>query len=376
MDLKYTPLAKEHERLAARMGPFGGWYMPIQYKEGIIAEHLWTRLHASLFDICHMGEFLIKGTLAQTGLDRVLTMRLKDMSPGMCRYGFILGNDGGIIDDAVIYKIRDDEWFLVVNAATIDGDEAHLKRHLNKNAALDNMSSGIGKLDLQGPESAGVLKNIAGERILQLGYYTFSHFNVLGEEIIISRTGYTGELGYELYIRNEKVAELWEKLLADPRVKPAGLGSRDTLRLEACLPLYGQDVDIKTTPIEAGFERFVDFEKDFIGKEALVKIKREGTRRVLTAFKTDSRRAPRHNYAIESGGKNVGVVTSGSFAPSIGIGVGLGYIKPELNIIDKDIELTDQKVRIGAKITGRPFYKKGSARISACALKDKEEVLK
>lgn len=356
--LHNTPLYEEHTRLGARMAPFGGWNMPIQY-DGIIAEHLWTRRSASLFDICHMGEFLIKGEADRSGLDGIITSDISSLAVGSCRYGFMLNESGGILDDLVVYKSDGDEWMIVVNAATAERDAVHFRMNLSGGTEFRNISSELGKLDLQGPLSGAVLKSIAGEEVEALRYYTFGVFKVLGEDIIISRTGYTGELGYELYISNDKVKSLWELILKDKRVKPAGLGARDTLRLEMGYPLYGQDIDTKTTPFEAGLGKFVEFKKEFIGRDALIKANSEGLDKRLVCFKTDSRRSPRHGYKISVSGKEVGVVTSGSYSPSLECGIGMGYAEEEQKM-GSDIVIGDGSIEIKAEVMARPFMKNTS----------------
>ena len=361
MDLKKTPLFDEHVKLGAKLAPFGGWNMPIQYT-GIIAEHLWTRQNASLFDICHMGEFLVRGEPKKTGLDRVVTIDLDSMPAATCRYGFMLNDAGGIIDDLLVYKVAGDEWMLVVNASTTPGDEANLKKNLTANSNFANISDSLGKLDLQGPLSGAVLKDLIGPDVGNLRYYTFSNFKILDEDIVISRTGYTGELGYELYISNEKIAELWNLILKDKRVKPAGLGARDTLRLEMGYMLYGQDIDAATTPLEAGLEKFVDFKKDFIGRDMLLKQKKAGIARSLISFMADSRRSPRHNYKIIIGGRESGAVTSGSFSPSLECGIGMGYVRTPAPKAGSAVILKEGNVAIDAKIADRPFYRKGTAK--------------
>jgi len=253
MDLKLTPLTQEHQKLGAQMGPFGGWLMPIQYS-GILTEHAWTRQQVSLFDICHMGEFLIDADAQKSGLNRIVSANLEVMSVGSCRYTSMLNESGGIIDDLIVYRLKIDQWMFVVNASRIDIDAAHIKRHLSKDAKFEDLSARLGKLDLQGPLAHEVLRQLLGSRISALTYYTFDHFVLLGENNVVSRTGYTGELGYELYLSNEKIAGLWNLLLKDNRVKPAGLGARDTLRLEMGYTLYGQDIDENITPLEAGME--------------------------------------------------------------------------------------------------------------------------
>jgi aminomethyltransferase len=359
-NLKSTPLIEEHKRLGAKIAPFGGWAMPIQY-DGIIAEHNWTRKHVSLFDICHMGELMLTGDLKKSGLDNIVTMKLDDMPIGACRYGFMLNDNGGVIDDLIVYKLADDTWMIVVNAATTPKDEAHFRKHLSSDSDLKNISEQTAKLDLQGPLSKMVLERLTDRTIGKLTYYTFSKFRLLGENNIISRTGYTGELGYELYIPAGKVKELWNTLMKDERVRPAGLGARDTLRLEMAYPLYGQDIDETITPVEAGLERFVDYNKDFIGKEALLKKKASPSYKKMVFFATDSRRSPRHNNPIKVGGKDAGMVTSGSFSPSLSCGIGMGYIEKDLAVRGSEI-IISSGAEITAKIVDKPFYKHGSAK--------------
>jgi aminomethyltransferase len=359
MVLKETPLIEEHKRLGARLAPFGGWLMPIQYS-GIIAEHMWTRREASIFDICHMGEFIIHADADDSGLNRIVTFDLNKLKVGDCKYGFILNEAGGIIDDLIVYRTGAKDWMVVVNAATTDTDEAHFRKHLSNGADFQNVSAALGKLDLQGPRSLDVVKQIVGNEIEKLSYYKFKYFNVLGEKIIISRTGYTGELGYELYMNNEKIVKLWNTLLADNRVRPAGLGARDTLRLEMCYPLYGQDITAETTPLEADKRRFVDLNKDFIGKAALVRKGKPS--KMLVNFISESRRAPRHNYKIFMNGKEIGVVTSGSFSPSLSCGIGIGYVNAYCAASSK-IVLKEDDIEIAAFVTNGPFYRNGTAKI-------------
>jgi len=362
MDLKLTPLFREHEKLKAKMDAFAGWLMPIQYT-GIVNEHHWTRQSCSLFDTCHMGELIVYGDLEENNLDKVVTHDLKSMEIGKCAYGFMLNEQGGIIDDLVIYKLAQDKWMLVVNAGPLTKDEAHLRKHIK--TELENISENTVKLDLQGPLSREVLKAILdaqSEKLEELRYYHFDYFFLLDERIIISRTGYTGELGYELYVSRDKAEALWQLLLADERVKPAGLGARDTLRLEMGYPLYGEDITEDTTPLEAGLERFVDFKKDFVGKAALLSQKKAGVKRKLVCFRANSRRAPRHNYKIYIDGQEIGFVTSGTFSPSLSCGIGMGYIETDYIKPNKKIIIRKGKIEIEAVITERPFYKEGSLR--------------
>ena len=352
--LQKTPLYETHIAMGARMVSFGGWLMPIQY-EGILAEHAHTRNAVSVFDICHMGEFMLEGDPVSSGLDRIITQNIVSMPVGACRYGFILNEKGGVVDDLVVYRTGKHSWMLVVNAATISTDEEHIRRNLCGEYQLDNISARMGKLDVQGPRSQDVLGDIFGTGITQLKYYTSAEFIFDKERCIISRTGYTGELGYEVYISINHVRELWRFLLKDKRVKPAGLGCRDTLRLEMGYPLYGQDLDRSHTPLAAGLEKFVDFSKDFIGKDTLLNEQRTGLKEHLVYFRADSRRAPRHGFAIFNRGSRVGTVTSGSFSPSLSVGIGMGYISDNCEI-GAELLVKGSGVEIPVTIVEKPFY--------------------
>ncbi len=356
-----TVLIEEHKKLKAQCAPFGEWLMPIQYS-GIISEHNWTRRNCSIFDICHMGEFLIHGDAAASGLERVLTLGFRDFMPGSCRYGFILNERAGIIDDVILYRLEDEEWMLVVNSATAASDLAHLKNNLSSANVIEDISAKTAKIDVQGPLSREVLTGLAGDDLNKLSYYTFSRFSLLGEEVIISRTGYTGELGFEVYIDTGKAAGLWDELLKDERVRPAGLGARDTLRLEAGYPLYGHELNELTSPLEAGMMKFVDLDKDFIGRAALLERKNRSLDKKLCFFKTTSRRAPRAGYRIFKNDRPIGEVSSGSFSPSLSCGIGIGYIDPEFAGLGTDIVLKQDNIEITAVLTSRPFYKNTSLR--------------
>lgn len=356
--LHKTPLYDTHVAMGAKMAPFGGWLMPIQY-DGILAEHAHTRSGVSVFDICHMGEFSLEADAATSGLDRVVSQDIVSMPLGSCRYGFILNDKGGILDDLIVYRIKEASWMIVVNAATIQGDEKHFLENLHGKYSFNNISDKTGKLDIQGPKSKEVLVGILGEGVAKLGYYGFEEFKLWGERCIVSRTGYTGELGYEVYIPSGSVVKLWKLLLEDKRVKPAGLGSRDTLRLEMGYPLYGQDLDTAHTPLQASFDKFVDLSKDFIGKAALLNEKGQGVKERLIYFKSDSRRSPRHGFGIYSGAGRIGTVTSGSFSPSLSVGIGMGYISGDCRIGEKLI-IKDAAAEIPVTVVKRPFYKSSS----------------
>ncbi len=359
--LKQTPLMIKHKDLRAKLAPFASWFMPIQY-EGIIAEHNWTRESASLFDVCHMGEFLIHANPDKMARETIFTFKFVSMPVGACKYGFILNEEGGIVDDLIAYRLDEDRWMLVVNAATKDKDLVCINSRLSEYAAIQDISDKTAKLDLQGPASIDVLRPVAGQGITALKYYQFNTFKILGYEAIISRTGYTGELGFEIYIDTSHAIDVWDRILEDKRVKPAGLGARDTLRLEMGYPLHGQDINDNTTPLEAGLDSFVDFSKDFTGNGALLKQRKEGLSRRIISFISDTRRSPRHGDKIYAEQKHVGHVTSGSFSPSLGFGIGMGYIENGYDWVGANILLKNEKGELAARIAERPFYQKGTAR--------------
>ncbi len=360
-NLKTTPLLAEHERHKALIAPFGGWQMPIQY-EGIIAEHRWCREKAALFDICHMGEFLYRGDIVAGGLEDVFTFSVKSIPVGRSRYGFLLNETGGVIDDLIVFRLAEDEAMIVVNAATIANDFAVIHSRLKNGALLSDISDATGKLDLQGPLSRQVLVDAFGPEIGSIPYFKFIRTTILGAEAIVSRTGYTGELGYEIFLPADRVVELWQLLLNDERVKPAGLGARDVLRLEVGYSLYGSDIDEETTPLEAGLAAFVNFDKEFVGKAALLRQQQEGLGKVKVAFQVASRRSPRHHYEICSEGENVGHVTSGVFSPMLGCGVGLGFVKPAVAAIGSPLTIRHEAISMEAAVVELPFYKGGSLR--------------
>lgn len=360
-DLKQTPLIEEHRRLKARLAPFGGWLMPIQY-ESILAEHRWCRESAALFDTCHMGEFAFRGELGEGGLGRLLSFRLDTIEAGRCRYGFLLNQAGGVIDDLTAYRTEHDGVMLVVNAGPAEKDFATVRAGLPDGALLEDLTLRTGKLDLQGPRSREVLAGLCGRAADEIPFFGFRRVQLLGAEAVVSRTGYTGELGYEIYLPADRVAELWRILLKDERVRPAGLGARDLLRLEMGYSLYGNDLDESTTPLEAGLGRFVDFSREFVGREALVRQREQGLRRLRAAFRVDSRRAPRHGYEILVQGMSVGTVTSGAFSPVLECGIGMGYVTPQHAVPGTHLEIRHEGVTMDAVVVELPFYRDGSLR--------------
>jgi len=360
-DVKNTPLVAKHQALQALMAPFGGWLMPIQYA-GIIAEHKSCREQAALFDICHMGELLFTGDIEGDGLEDVFTFSVKKIPVGRSRYGFLLNDRGGIVDDLIVFRLAEDQAMVVVNAATTDKDFAVISSRLRPGADLTNITDVTGKLDLQGPLSRQVLVETFGDEFAAIPFFKFVKAKVLGVDAIVSRTGYTGELGYEIFIPVQKVGELWDTFMKDPRVSPAGLGARDLLRLELGYSLYGSDIDEHTTPLSAGLASFVDLGKEFPGKKALLKEQAEGSQRVKIAFRVDSRRSPRHDYAIFLGNREVGKVTSGAFSPTLGCGIGLGYVSPEAASTGTSLVIRHDRVELQGVVVELPFYREGSLR--------------
>lgn len=358
--LHATPICSRHRALNALMAPFGGWDMPIQY-EGIIAEHGWCRNKAALFDICHMGEFLFQGDFEASGLEDVFTFSVKTIPVGRSRYGFLLNEQGGIIDDLIVFRLAGDKVMIVVNAATAPKDFAAIRGRLHGGEFTD-ITADTGKLDLQGPLSRDVMVAFFGEEIAKIPYFKFITMNILGVEAIVSRTGYTGELGYEIFLPAAKVCELWDLLLTDERVKPAGLGARDVLRLEVGYSLYGSDIDEETTPLEAGLEGFVNFDKSFIGKDALLRMKEQGVPRKKVAFEVIGRRSPRHHYEICFEGEAVGSVTSGVFSPMLGRGIGIGFVKPDMTSVGTPLTIRHERVSMEATVCELPFFRDGSLR--------------
>lgn len=340
------------------MGPFAGWDMPIQYA-GILAEHAHTRVSASVFDICHMGEFLIQGAGAAEALSRAVSHNVATLAEGKCRYGFLLTEQGTVLDDLIVYRLGADEFMLVVNGACAESDFATLKARMPASIALTDISAATAKIDVQGPLACDVLESVLGQSLRDLGYFSFRHASFAGEKMLISRTGYTGELGYELYLPWGKALVLWETLLADARVLPAGLGARDTLRLEAGLPLYGHELDTEHTPTEAGMGKMLTSTADYAGKAGAQHVRQE-----LIALTIDGRRAARNGdvLALPDGGASVGVVTSGSFAPTLGCVVAFAWVDAA-HAKAPAFVVRAAKVALPAKPASLPFYTKGTARI-------------
>ena len=357
MNLLETPLTAWHKAHGAKTGPFAGWEMPIQY-EGILAEHRHTRSQASLFDICHMGEFLLQGSGVTDALAKIVSHNLAALAPGRCRYGFLLNPQGGVQDDLIVYRLEEEKYMLVVNGACTASDFKWIRERLPASIPMEDISERTAKIDLQGPKSIQALESVLKEDFHGLKYFSLTHTSFQGQPLLISRTGYTGELGYELYIDTSKVESLWDQLLACPEVKPAGLGARDTLRLEVGLPLYGQDMDTTHTPTEAGYGAMLTSSAAYSGKGPDREVREK-----LIGLTIPGRRSARHNDAVFlPSGKEVGVVTSGSYAPSLEQAVALAYVLKDHAHQPKFL-VKGARATLEALPTELPFYHDGTARI-------------
>ena len=364
-ELKETPLRELHLAAGARMVPFAGWNMPVQYPEGIIAEHIQTRTAVSVFDICHMGEFEVDGPKAAAELDRLLARPVLDQQPRTCRYNFLLNDAGGVQDDLIVYRLDEDGFFIVVNAATAEHDAEEFRRGLSGDTEFTDVSAETGKLDLQGPKAAEILVKL-GLKLKDLpGYYRFTDAEVGGIPCLLSRTGYTGELGFELYVTMGDTAALWEMLLRQG-VKPAGLGARDTLRLEMGYPLYGHELDVDSTPVEAGFGAMLKLaelpHRQFVGSTAL---RVNAPRKHLRGIRLDGRRAARAGMTVQdAAGKVIGTVTSGGFAPSLEGAVAMAWIDAAAaSEPGTAVNVDAGKALLPGQVVELPFYTRGTARI-------------
>jgi len=354
-ELLKTPLYARQQELKTKNVSFCGWDMPIQF-DGIIAEHGHCRNDVALFDTSHMGEFFFKGDVKTSGINEATSVNVEALAVGKCKYGFLLNEEGGVIDDLIIYRLSDDELMIVVNAATRENDLAVLNSRIN-NATLEDKSMEYAKLDVQGPKSKEILEKYFGSQLDELGFFSFTQTKVFDSECLLSRTGYTGELGFELYVDSETSVKLWDALIEDG-AKPAGLGSRDILRLEMGYSLYGNDLSETITPLEANLGKFVNLKRDYVGKEALAKQKEEGLKRILLPFKTAGRRSARKDFEVYQNDKKVGFVTSGAFSPILNVGVGLAMIDTEGFDATQNIELRDSRSKIEASIASLPFITK------------------
>ncbi|WP_291865682.1 glycine cleavage system aminomethyltransferase GcvT [Maribacter sp.] len=360
--MKNTALTTTHEALGAKMVPFAGYNMPVSY-EGINIEHETVRKDVGVFDVSHMGEFLISGPNALALIQKVTSNDASKLTIGKAQYSCLPNETGGIVDDLIVYQLKEEQYLLVVNASNIDKDWTHISKYNTAfNAEMRNISEDYSLLAIQGPKAVEAMQSITSIDLSQIKFYNFEVADFAGvENVIISATGYTGSGGFEIYCKNEDVKQIWDTVFkagADFGIKPIGLAARDTLRLEMGYCLYGNDINDTTSPFEAGLSWITKFTKEFVNSEALAEEKKHGLERKLIAFELDERGIPRHDYDIVDGqGNIIGIVTSGTMSPSLGKGIGLGYVPKILSEVGSKINIQVRKKSIPATVVKLPFYK-------------------
>jgi aminomethyltransferase len=360
--LRRTPLYERHRALGAKLVPFAGYEMPVQYPAGITAEHKAVRERCGVFDVSHMGEFVVRGPGAVAFVNHVATNDVAKLAAGQAHYSTLCNERGTVEDDCLVYRYADDRLMLVVNASNKDKDLAHVLRFkAGFDCEVEDVSDGVALLAVQGPEAEDVLRPLTAVDLAALKYYWFAEGEVAGVPCTVSRTGYTGEDGFELYCPSERAAELWDALQATGRVTPCGLGARDTLRLEMGMALYGNDIDSTTTPFEANLAWTVKLAKgDFVGRPALEAQKASGVPRKLVGFTVAERAIPRHGMPVLVGGAPSGQVCSGTMSPSTGVAIGMCYVPAAAAAEGTPIEIDVRGRRVAATVTKPPFYKKAS----------------
>ncbi|NLC76153.1 MAG: glycine cleavage system aminomethyltransferase GcvT [Clostridia bacterium] len=363
-ELKRTPLYDAHVELGAKMVDFGGWEMPVQYS-GIVKEHHAVRNAAGLFDVSHMGEFVIKGPDALKAIQYLLTADFSHQQVGQCMYAMMCYPSGGVVDDLIVYKTGDDEYMLVVNAGNIEKDWAWIQDHIKDfNVEVKDISDRTGEVALQGPKALEVLQQLTDVNLDGIKPYWFTRGDVAGKPCLISRTGYTGEDGFEVYCDAGDTRLIWDRILEAGKgiVEPAGLGARDSLRFEAKMPLYGHELDENITPLEALLGKFValDKEEDFIGKAALLKQKQEGVPRKVRGLEMIGRGIARAGYPVKKDGQVIGHITSGMPAPTVGKNLGMALIKSEFAEIGTEVDVEIRGKDVKAVIIKPPFLQKGA----------------
>ncbi len=359
--LKRTPLHDVHAALGAKLVPFAGYEMPVQYPAGISAEHKSVRDGVGMFDVSHMGEFWVTGNRAVDFVNYVTTNNVAALAVGQVHYTTILNERGTIEDDALVYRFAD-RIMMVVNASNAEKDFAHIARHAaTYGVTLRDASDEMALLAIQGPKAAAVLQPLTGTDLSTIAYYHFSEGELAGHPAIISRTGYTGEDGFELYVENEHAVPIWNAVMKTGQVAPAGLGARDSLRLEMGMALYGNDIDDTVTPLEANLGWLVKLKKgDFVGRDALVRQKERGLERKLVGFTTDERSFPRHGYPVFVNGEPSGKVRSGTMSPTLNVPIGTAYVPSASATEGSALEIEIRGRRIPARVQKMPFYKNGS----------------
>ncbi|MBD3346023.1 MAG: glycine cleavage system aminomethyltransferase GcvT [Chitinivibrionales bacterium] len=353
--MKKTALYEKHVDLGAKMAPFGGFEMPIQYK-GIIKEHEAARDAAALFDTCHMGEIQISGPAACSDLNRITTCDVPGCAVGRCRNGFMCNERGGVIDDLIIYRFDENDFMMVVNAGTQDSDLKWIQSRVSADTKVEKIP--YAKLDLQGPKSPPIMQKVVDCDLSDMKSYTHRTCKINSHTVLISRTGYTGEIGFELYCEQDAAPGIWNMLIK-LGAEPAGLGARDTLRLEMCFPLFGHEMDEHRNPGEMGFGKLIDCSKEFVGSSVVCDKSRH--KQSLVAIEFDGRRAARHgDKIIDPSGKETGIITSGSYSPSLQKAIALGYVSPEQASPGTKIIARGERNELAGSIVEKPFYKRAT----------------
>ncbi|OUV74736.1 MAG: glycine cleavage system protein T [Flavobacteriales bacterium TMED123] len=357
--MKKLGLSDIHESLGAKMVEFAGFYMPVQY-EGVNAEHQAVRQEVGVFDVSHMGEVFVKGENAEKFLQYISSNDVSKLTSGKVQYSYLPNEKGGVVDDFLLYMIAENEYMLVLNASNLQKDIEWLQAHNTFDCKIDNQSDNYSLLAVQGPESITLLQQLTAEDLSAINYYNFTIGIIAGiHDVIISRTGYTGEVGFELYVRNENVKQLWDALFtADIDVKPIGLAARDTLRLEKGFCLYGNDIDETTSPLEAGLGWITKFSTSFINAENLQKQNDNGLKRKLAGIELIDRGIARKDYIIlNAKDEEIGIITSGTMSPTLKKSIAMAYIITEYSEIDQQVFVQIRNKKIKAKIVEIPFVK-------------------
>ncbi len=360
--MKNTALSQKHISLGAKMVPFAGYNMPVSYS-GLNDEHATVRNAVGVFDVSHMGEFILKGENALDLIQRVTSNDASVLTDGKAQYSCLPNNDGGIVDDLIVYRVDEKTYMLVVNASNIDKDWNWISKHNTKNVEMHNISEKTSLLAIQGPKAIDTLQKLTDVKLSDIPYYSFAKGKFNGvDNVVISNTGYTGAGGFEIYFENEYAEKMWDSIFAagtELGIKPIGLGARDTLRLEMGFCLYGNDIDDTTSPIEAGLGWITKFTKDFTNRAAIEKQKTDGVTKKLVGFEMIDRGIPRHDYQIaDAQGNIIGKVTSGTQSPTLSKAIGMGYVNKDFAKADTEIFVVIRDKAIKAKVCKIPFLKK------------------
>lgn len=357
--MKKLVLSNNHEDLGAKMVDFAGYFMPVQY-EGVNAEHQAVREEVGIFDVSHMGEIFVSGEKAEEFLQYITSNDVAKLTSGKIQYTCFPNKEGGIVDDLLLYMLEEDQYLLVINASNMEKDVAWLNNHNSFGCTIDNQSDNYSLFAVQGPKAIELLQQLTDEDLLAIRYYNFKIGSIAGvDDVILSRTGYTGEIGFELYVKNENAKKLWQAIFStDIEIKPIGLAARDTLRLEKGFCLYGNDIDETTSPLEAGLGWITKFTKDFINSGNLKKQKELGTEKKLVGLEIIDRGIARKDYVlINSEAKEIGVVTSGTMSPTLKKAIAMAYVNTDYKEIGTEVFVKVRNKKIKAKVVQIPFVK-------------------